>query len=164
VVQNIIMEQVKVPAQLNYLRVLRKFIVRIGTKYGFTSSELYAFKASVDEACANIIEHGYGHTDGSITMKAIVKDESFTIELMDHGRSFDPKQAKKPNLHNYVDIGKKGGLGIFIMRKLLDEIEYQSTSDGNVLRLIKFRKQYSNQGMVVPDLSFFAKIRRFLSM
>ena len=121
-VRNILEEHVKVPAQPDNLKVLRKFVARIGKKCGFTPTELYAFKASVDEACANIIEHGYGHVDGFITLKAIADNERFTIELVDHGRSFDPKQVKRPDLNRYVQVGKKGGLGIFIMKKLLELI------------------------------------------
>ena len=161
-VQNaILMEQVQVPAQVNYLRVLRKFVARIGTECGFTPSELYAFKSSVDEACANIIEHGYGHKDGSITIKAIIKTESMTIELIDHGRSFDPKQIQKPDLNNYVDTRKKGGLGIFIMSRLLDEIDYKTTEDGNILRLIKFRQPFKHQNTNLSISSIFKKIKTF---
>ena len=162
-VQNVIMEQVKVPAQVSYLRVLRKFITRIGEKYNFTPKELYAFKASVDEACTNIIEHGYGHKDGSITMKAIVKNESFTIELVDKGKSFDPNLVAKPNLQTYVAEGKKGGLGIFIMHRLLDKVDYQISSSGNILRLTKFRQSFPPQVPTPETRSFFYRLRRLFS-
>ena len=162
--KEIIEEQVKVPAQMNYLRVLRKFVSRVGSKYGFSSRELYAFKASVDEACTNIIEHGYGHKDGSITIRAIVKNESFTIELVDQGKSFDPKQVGKPDINKYVKIGKKGGLGIFIMYKLLDEIDYKTTKDGNILRLTKFRKLSPQQDVTVPVSSALQKLKSFLGV
>ena len=160
-VENVIKEQVRVPAQIGYLRVLRKFVTRVGVKYGFSSSELYAFKASVDEACSNIIEHGYGYQDGSITIKAIVNKDSLTIELIDQGKSFDPVQMEKPNLEKYIETRKKGGLGIFIMRKLLDEIDYKSTNEGNILRLTKF-KQKIQQQFEVPSSSIFTKIKNFL--
>ncbi|MBD3290530.1 hypothetical protein GF337_17125 [candidate division KSB1 bacterium] len=162
-VQNVIMEQVKVPAQVSYLRVLRKFISRIGEKYNFTPNELYAFKASVDEACTNIIEHGYGHKDGSITMKAIVKSESFTIELVDKGKSFDPSLVAKPNLQSYVAEGKKGGLGIFIMHKLLDKVDYQISSNGNILRLTKFRQPVPQQIPTREVCTLANKLRKFFS-
>ena len=162
-VQNVIMEQVKVPAQVSYLRVLRKFISRIGEKYNFTAKELYAFKASVDEACTNIIEHGYGHKDGSITMKAIVKGESFTIELVDRGKSFDPNLVAKPNLQTYVDEGKKGGLGIFIMHRLLDKVDYQIGSNGNILRLTKFRQSIPPQITSPETCTIMNRLRRLFS-
>ncbi len=163
-VQNVIREQVKVPAQFNYLRVLRNFVVRIGKKYGFSSGELYAFKASVDEACSNIIEHGYNHKDGSITIKAIVKNECLVIELVDQGKSFDPKQVKRPNLKKYIDTRKKGGLGVFIMRKLLDDIDYRATKDCNILRLIKFRQPLHQRDENTPIFSIFRRVRKYFSI
>lgn len=161
-VQNVIMEQVKVPAQLSYLRVLRKFITRIGEKYNFSAKELYAFKASVDEACANIIEHGYGHSDGSITMKAIVKNESFTIELVDRGKSFDPNQLGNPDLKQYVHQRKKGGLGIFIMHRLVDKVDYQISNNGNILRLTKFRQLPVQNTLPEKQSSFLEKFRKIV--
>jgi len=153
-------EQVKVPAQMSYLRVLRKFVTRIGTRYGFSSGELYAFKSAVDEACTNIIEHGYQFRDGSITLKAIINGKRFTIELLDHGEKFDFYSISNPNLKNYVRTRKKGGLGIFIMRRLLDEVDYQSTKSGNILRLTKIRNsdQPANN-VVISSSSFFKRLR-----
>jgi anti-sigma regulatory factor (Ser/Thr protein kinase) len=162
VVQEVVKEQVKVPAHISYLRVLRKFVTRIGMKYGFSPSELYAFKASVDEACSNIIEHGYGFQDGSITIKAIVKRDSLTIELIDQGKSFDPKLMEDPELTKYVNDRKKGGLGIFIMKRLLDNIDYQRTAEGNVLRLTKF-KQIQPELPINAPASLFTKLKGFIS-
>ncbi|KAA3659594.1 MAG: tetratricopeptide repeat protein, partial [Calditrichaeota bacterium] len=59
--------------------------------------------------------------------------------LIDTGKYFDPRTVKAPDLDRYVDIGKKGGLGIFIIRKLMDEIDYRRTEEGNELRMTKYR-------------------------
>lgn len=155
----ITMEQVKVPARMSYLKVLRKFVTRVGTKYGFTSAELYAFKSAVDEACTNIIEHGYEYQDGSITLKTFFENNRFTIELIDNGKSFDFQGVTNPDLHNYVSIGKRGGLGIFIIRRLLDEVDYRSTEDGNVLRMTKIRQSQSAGNSVITTPSFFKRLK-----
>ena len=160
-VENIFKEQVKVPAQMGYLRVLRKFVNRIGKKYGFSQSELYAFKSCVDEACSNIIEHGYGFEDGSITIKAIVDNNCFTIELIDNGKEFDPKNVDDPDLQKYIEDRKKGGLGIFIMKKLLDEICYQRTAEGNILKLVKFRQNINNQEKNSSTSLLFKRVKDF---
>ncbi len=162
-VQDVVREQVKVPAHFSYLRVLRKFVTRIGSKHGFSHSELYAFKASVDEACSNIIEHGYNFKDGSITIKAIVENDSLTIELIDQGEAFDPKMMKDPVLAKYVNDRKKGGLGIFIMKRLLDEIEYKRTNEGNVLRLKKFKQTIQKSNLNSSTIPFITKIKDLLA-
>ncbi|MGH7600048.1 MAG: SpoIIE family protein phosphatase, partial [bacterium] len=139
--KNVVKEQLKVPAHIDYLADLRDFVTRIGNKYGFSDRVVNAFKLAIDEAGTNIMRHAYRDTggEGFITIRAIVKNNSLTICLIDQGKYFDPKHVKDPDLQRYVDIGKKGGLGIFIMRRLMDEIDYRKTEEGNELRLTKNR-------------------------
>lgn len=158
------MEQVHIPARMGSLKNIRNFIAQIGLKYNLSSSDLYAFKASVDEACSNIIEHGYGFNDGSITAKAIISDHSLTIEIIDQGKTFNPNTLTKPDLQDYVQNGKKGGLGIFIMRRLLDEVDYQKTESGNVLRLTKYRQPISSAELTLPAISFVQRVKNMLSL
>ncbi|HHS12595.1 MAG TPA: tetratricopeptide repeat protein, partial [bacterium] len=77
----------------------------------------------------------------------------------DQGHTFDPNQAKDPDLQRYVDIGKKGGLGIFIIRRVIDEIDYRKTPEGNELRLTKNRETESGRKLLVPELSLTMKNR-----
>ncbi len=139
--KNVTKEQLKVPAHTDYLADLREFVTRIGKKHGFSDRVINAFKLAIDEAGTNVMRHAYRDVggDGFITIRAIVKANSLTICLIDQGKYFDPKHVKDPDLQRYVDIGKKGGLGIFIMRRLMDEIDYRKTEEGNELRLTKNR-------------------------
>ena len=134
-------EQLKVPAHIDYLADLREFVTRIGKKHDFSDRVINAFKLAIDEAGTNVMRHAYRDVggEGFITIRAIVKTNSLTICLIDQGKYFDPKHVKDPDLQRYVDIGKKGGLGIFIMRRLMDEIDYRKTEEGNELRLTKNR-------------------------
>ncbi|MCH8872584.1 SpoIIE family protein phosphatase, partial [candidate division KSB1 bacterium] len=153
-------EQLKVPAHIDYLGDLRDFVVRIGRKHGFSSKHINAFKLSVDEAATNIIRHAYRESDdqGLITIRAVVKKNSLTLSLIDQGTYFDPKRVKNPDLNRYVDIGKKGGLGIFIMRKLMDEIDYRKTEEGNELRITKFH-QTPEKGKILSAVSIPSSIK-----
>jgi serine phosphatase RsbU (regulator of sigma subunit)/anti-sigma regulatory factor (Ser/Thr protein kinase) len=100
-----------------------------------------SFKLVIDEAATNIIRHGYRDVkNGEIEIKAIIRRLSLTIVIIDQGTSYDPRQANTPDLAKYVDIGKKGGLGILMMRKLMDDIQYLVTEKGNEFRLTKFRE------------------------
>lgn len=135
-------EEIKVPAEMKNLALLRDFVVRVGKKYGFDDKVIASLKLATDEAVTNIIRHAYRDLGvrGMVTMRAIVKTNSLTIVLIDQGKTFDPRNAKAPNMQEYIKIGKKGGLGIFMLQKLMDEIEYHVTSEGNELRLVKYRK------------------------
>ncbi|MCG3153585.1 MAG: Serine-protein kinase RsbW [bacterium] len=139
--KQIVKEELKVPAHIDYLADLRDFISRIGKKYGFSEKVIKNFKVAIDEAATNVIRHAYREVEGGgfILIRALIKKNSLTICLIDQGKYFDPKHVQAPDLQRYVQIGKRGGLGIFMMRKLMDEVDYRKTEEGNELRLTKLR-------------------------
>ncbi|MFZ5518128.1 MAG: SpoIIE family protein phosphatase [Candidatus Zhuqueibacterota bacterium] len=156
-----IKEEIKVPAHIDYLGELRNFVTKTGRKHSFPDTVVNAFKLCIDEAATNIIKHAYRDHDGMITMRVIVKKNSMTVVLVDQGKYFDPSRVADPDLKRYIDIGKKGGLGIFIMRKLLDEIEYHHTEEGNELRLTKYRDSSfrKKKEIQAPSLAVSLKMR-----
>ena len=142
--KNVKKEEITIPAQMSYLIQIREFIEHIGKRYRFSDKVINSFKLVVDEACTNVIRHGYRDIkNGEIQLKAIIRRMSLTIVIIDQGISYDPRQANTPDLAKYVDIGKKGGLGILMMRKLMDDIHYAVTERGNEFRLTKYREQSS---------------------
>lgn len=161
--QDVERQQLKVPAHIDYLGDLRDFVTKIGRKHKFSDKVVNAFKLSLDEAATNIIRHAYRESDGLITIRAIVKKNSLTLIIIDQGMYFDPKRVKDPDLNRYIDIGKKGGLGIFIMRKLMDEIDYRKTEEGNELRITKYREQPTEKKLFksVSAIPFSIKAKFF---
>jgi len=133
-------EQLKVPGHQDYMPDLREFVNRVGRKYGLAEKLINTFKLAVDEAATNIIEHGYRDQQSHITIQAIVKRKSITIVLIDQGPFFDPNWAEEPDLLNSAETGDRPHLGIFLLRKLIDKIEYFNTDAGNELRLTKHHK------------------------
>ncbi|MFQ5648689.1 MAG: SpoIIE family protein phosphatase [bacterium] len=130
-------EHLIVPAHIDHLASLRDFVTQIGTKYGYSRKLVNAFKIAIDEAATNIINHAYSENEGYITIQAIVRRKSLTINLIDQGAFFDPKWARTPNIKETAGLGEKVGLGIFMMRKLMDEIDYRKSEAGNELSLTK---------------------------
>ncbi len=156
-------EQLIVPAQISYLPILRSFISRLASRYKFSKTEVNALIISVDEACSNIIKHGYQNIQpDSITMNVLVKTDRLVVELIDYGISFDPNQVNDPNISHYVQIRKKGGLGIFIMKKFLDDIQYIRSGRANILRLIKFKKDASIYPVLIPITDALKRLKERL--
>jgi len=140
--RNVKKEEIAIPAQMSYMGQVRDFIEHIGTKYKYSDKIINSYKLVIEEACTNIIRHGYRDIKGGeISIKAIVRQQSLTIVIIDQGISYDPRQAQTPDLEKYIQIGKKGGLGIFMMRKLMDDVQYNITGRGNELRLTKQREE-----------------------
>lgn len=152
-------KELKVPADMGNLGEMRDFITKVGRKYGVSESIINSFKMAIDEAGTNIIRHAYRDWEGFITLRMIIREQSVTVSLIDQGKTFDPRKVKNPDLDRYVKIGKKGGLGIFIMRKVIDTIDYRKTVEGNELRLTKNRELDISRKFSLPELSFSMKTR-----
>ncbi len=157
--KRVIKEETKVPAEIGYLGEMRNFVTRVGRKYGVSERIINVFKLAIDEAGTNIIRHAYRDWEGFITIRMFVRDKSVTISMIDQGHTFDPNTVKDPDLQRYVDIGKKGGLGIFIIRRVIDQIDYHKTVEGNELKLIKNRSISPRKRFLVPEFSFTMKTR-----
>jgi len=95
---------------------------------------------AVDEACTNIIEHGYeGEDRGTIELTCDPHDGELVITIQDHAKFFDPNQVPLPNLNVTLDELKVGGLGLHFMRQVMDAVEFTYQDGGNRLVLVKHR-------------------------
>jgi anti-sigma regulatory factor (Ser/Thr protein kinase) len=136
------MQSIQFLAKFEYLDEIREFVGEIARAGGFGSKDVYNILLAVDEAASNIIEHAYeGVKNGVLEISCSVKDGAMTIIMVDYGESFDPSAIPPPDLKAELSERKIGGLGIFLMRKLMDEVHYESRRDkSNVLTMIKRRE------------------------
>jgi serine/threonine-protein kinase RsbW len=131
------------PGQFDSLAGVGQFVTRAATAAGFDQTAIYAVEMAVDEACTNIIEHAYeGEERGDIECTCQDSPGELTVTLRDFGRPFDPASVPEPNIHARLEERREGGLGLFLMRKLMDEVHFEFTSDaGNVLTLVKRKER-----------------------
>lgn len=134
------MPNLTIPGRYSYLEKIREFVGQFAKQAGMNASEVYEVQLSVDEACSNIIEHAYGGEDlGKIDCSCQVDGESLTIVLRDFGGSFNPENV--PPIEKDVPLQqlKPRGAGIYLMKKLMDEVSFEFTKEsGNKLTLVKF--------------------------
>ena len=128
-------------AKSEYLGEIRKFVGDIAHAGAFSSKDIFDIQLAADEAASNIIEHAYeGVKNGVLEISCGVKDGAITIIMVDRGKSFDPSAIPPPDFKADLSERKIGGLGIFLMRKLMDEVHYEFRRDkSNVLTMIKRR-------------------------
>ncbi len=127
------------PASINSIPEIKQKITDICKRNGFSYRDLNNIIIVIDEACSNIIKHAYKDMPpGDISVEIKVTNRGIYITLIDKGRSFDWNKFKTPDLNYYVSIGKKGGLGVWIIRKLTDKSSYRVTPRGNELTLVKY--------------------------
>lgn len=131
----------KFSSKLDNLGEICDFITQYAVKAGLNESQVYAVQLAVDEAATNIIEHAYGGKEqGEVLITCQVLEDGLKVVLCDHGRSFDPQRVPDPALNVPIEELRPRGLGIFLMRKMMDEVHYKFTSDkGNILTMTKHR-------------------------
>jgi serine/threonine-protein kinase RsbW len=136
------MKTVQFAAKFEYLDEIREFVGGIARVGGFTDKDVYNIQLATDEAASNIIEHAYEKiTNGVLELSCGVRDDLITIVLIDHGESFDPSEIPLPDLKADLSDRKIGGLGIFLMRKLMDDVHYEVTANrGNILTMTKRKR------------------------
>lgn len=121
------MQTAQFAAKFEFLDEIREFVGEIARKGGFSDKEVYNIQLATDEAASNIIEHAYeGVSDGLVEISCGMQSNSIRIILVDHGESFDPADVPDPDLKADLSERKIGGLGIFLMRKLMDEVHYDA--------------------------------------
>jgi serine/threonine-protein kinase RsbW len=136
------MKTIQFAAKFEYLDEIREFVGGIARDGGFSDKDVYNIQLATDEAASNIIEHAYEKiTDGVLELSCGVRDDLITIVLIDHGESFDPSEIPLPDLKADLSNRKIGGLGIFLMRKLMDEVHYEvKPNHSNVLTMTKRKR------------------------
>ena len=137
--------KIVLPARYENLEKICDFVDSIAKKAGFDEMALYSIQIAVDEACSNIIDHAYGgEGKGNIECTCNVAKTQFEIILHDQGHSFDPDLIIEPDLTSPINDRKERGLGLYFMRKLMDEIHfYFSSENGNTLIMIKNKGRQS---------------------
>lgn len=130
------------PAKFDQLDSMRQFAIQAATDIGMDEPLVCAVEMAMDEACSNIIEHAYeGMGTGDIECTCEMDDGTLSIILRDHGCSFDVTAVPEPDISAALDDRPIGGLGVFLMRQLMDEIRYERMGElGNVLTMVKHFK------------------------
>ncbi len=114
----------------------------MGQKEDWPSELVFQVNLTLEELGLNIMNHG--HPDGIHEIEIVLNSDpqTLTIEIIDDGRPFDPlKDAPAPDLTGSIEDRPIGGLGIHLVKSIMDEIHYQREEGKNRLKLVKRRGQ-----------------------
>ena len=128
-------------ATFDELDDIRAFVKDNAELFGFNEDDSYKISLAVDEACTNLIRYSFKlEPSHKIKIEISENRNEFIINIKDNGNSFNPLDVPAPDMEEYLQKFKRGGLGIHIMRSVMDEISYfPSKQNGrqNVLKLVK---------------------------
>lgn len=129
-----------ISASTHNLSEIRKFVTKHALKHGFSSEQIADIRLAVDEATTNIIKHAYKNDQSKkLTIYLEFDDEKLSVILTDQGMSFDLKKYRSPDIKKQIENKKRGGMGIRLMKNLMDEVSYNVKNQENVLRMSKNR-------------------------
>ena len=133
------------PGRFDSLAAIGEFVTRAAEAASLDARAVYSVQMAVDEACSNIIEHAYGGEGrGNIECTCHVDEDGLTVVLRDEGRPFDPTSVPAPDLHASLEDRTGGGLGLYFMRQLMDEVHFEfAPGSGNSLTMVKRREEAS---------------------
>jgi serine/threonine-protein kinase RsbW len=123
----------RIPGQAEYVAVARLTVAGIASRMGFPYDAVDDIKVAVGEACTNAIEHAAPDApEAAIEICCQVESEFLVIEILDQGKGFDPAMESQP------DPLAGGGLGLVLIRALMDEVQLNSrTGKGTQVRMVK---------------------------
>ena len=129
----------KFSSHLGNLEKICTFVTRYAKQAGLDDRQVYAVQLAVDEAATNIIEHGYHSSgEGDVTISCQPEADGLRVILHDHAPPFNPDEVPPPNTTAPLEDLKPRGIGVYLIRKMMDEVKYEfSPEQGNRLTLFK---------------------------
>ena len=116
----------EVPSSTENLAMIRDFVKRIGYQTGMDEQGVSNLELAVDEACANVIEHAYGHDiSKEVIVRAVCDEQAVRISVIDMGQGFDAEAMAPESIETLIHERKSGGLGIRLIKALMDEVSYE---------------------------------------
>ncbi|WP_407383600.1 ATP-binding protein [Ruminococcus sp.] len=133
------MKRLEIPAEKARLTEVIGFVLDYAEKLGFEKKELFQIKLCTEEVFVNVASYAYGADTGMITVIADGSEEPLTLTLsfIDSGMPFDPLAKPDPAKKRPLSQAKKGGLGIFLTKRFMDEVSYAYQDGRNILTISK---------------------------
>ena len=134
-----IRKRLTVKSTTDNLSKIRNFVKTLAIQVGFEEEVANKIVLATDEACTNIIKHAYKYSrSGDIVISLSYRSNKFSVSITDKGTHFNSKSIPEPDLKKYYDEKKVGGLGMFLMKKVMDEVKYSQPNDSKNIKCCFF--------------------------
>jgi anti-anti-sigma factor len=141
--------QLTVRGRYDCIPSVTAFVEEAASAAGLDDDAAFHCKMAVDEACTNVIEHAYGGEDkGAIQVTCLIEPGTCKIEIIDHGQEFDPSVVPHPQMSPDLEDVEPGGIGLHLMRKMMDDVQFHFEHERNVLTMVKsqiIKKTYADR-------------------
>lgn len=131
--------RLNIACQTSALSELRKFLQHTLQDFSLSDIDRHQVTLAVEEVCANLIIHSHAcNPKDVIHLEIRNSTQKLIFEISDEGEAFNILDYEAPDLKKVILEKRKGGLGIILVKKIMDEIEFESKNGTNTCRLIKW--------------------------
>jgi len=130
-----------IPANPEEIARVTADIEEILVAQGFTGEAIIDVQLALEEVIVNIVKHGYRGKEGSIGIVCDASPLKATIEISDSAPAFNPLSLPKPNITKGIEDRGIGGLGVFLVRQVMDIVTYRHKNHKNILTLVKVKRE-----------------------
>ena len=123
------------PAKLEYLEEIRQFILA-PVEETLSPKRGAHLDLAVEEIVVNICSYAYQIPPGEITVRLEETEDALAVDFIDNGVPFDPLAVEEPDVARPLQEREQGGLGILLVRRVMDEVHYRREKDRNYLRIV----------------------------
>lgn len=143
-----------IPGQVDRVPVARAFVAEAAQRAGLDERAAHHCQLVVDEACTNVVEHGYAEGSAEHFLDVICRceDDQFSITVCDDGPAFNPLTRVDPDPNAPLEEREPGGWGIFFIKKLMDEVIYRYENGRNSLTMIKHSRATAPRNPARPRM------------
>ncbi|PRZ11977.1 serine/threonine-protein kinase RsbW [Laceyella sediminis] len=146
-----------IPAKPDYVGIARLAVSGIANRMGFSYDDIEDLKLAVSEACTNAVDHAYCGGDGEIEVSCNIFSNRLEIEVVDRGNSFNIEEIEKRT--GPIEVGptmnalRERGLGVFLMRSLMDHVDIKG-DNGVIVTMTKYIRKGVVESHVKSSTSF----------
>ena len=121
------------------LKSIRSFVNKSLHNHGLTDLDISTLVLAIDEVCANLIIHSHQcNPDHSLELIINVKpNEGIAFDIIDQGIGFDITAYNEPSMDEIVETKRKGGIGLILVKKIMDDIKFVKENETNTCKLFK---------------------------
>jgi anti-sigma regulatory factor (Ser/Thr protein kinase) len=131
-----LLNHIKLPAKIENLKKWTQSVLECAGAQKFEGKRIQEIELALEEALVNICHYSYPEKPGEVEINCKIDDSHFIVEMIDSGKPFDVTSLSDPDLTANIDERKMGGLGVFLIKKMVDEVRYRRENDQNILSLI----------------------------
>lgn len=122
-------------AKIEEVPVLVGYVAEVAESVGMHPKRVMHLQLAVEEAAVNVCNYAYQIPPGEMQILITHEDKRFVVRIMDEGVPFDPLTLEAPDLKAKIEERSVGGLGVYLMKRVMDEVHYFREGKKNILTL-----------------------------